>query len=248
MAKKWMRFFSSPCKARPAKSATTLLSRIAERKAVPANWAKATWDAPSISIPARKSRAEVRRRLGLRQDDFVLIHLSNLRPVKRAADVLRVIGELKDQKHVKLLVLAGEPFEPFRPLVKKLGIEGRVVVRHNVVDIENYISAADAGLYASERESFGMGVLETMSFGKPVVATRVGGVSEIMIDGETGFLKRLGDVKNMAAAVRRMARDPELCARMGAAAKMRASSEFSAEASVEKYLQFYERVLRDCRR
>jgi len=191
----------------------------------------------------RKSRGEMRRRLGLRKDDFVLIHLSNLRPVKRAQDVLRVIAELKDQKHVKLLVLAGEPFEPFRPVVKKLGIENRVVVRHNVVDIENYISASDAGLYASERESFGMGVLETMSFGKPVVATRVGGVTEIVIDGETGFLKRLGDVRGMAKAVRLLAGDPELCGRLGAASKARASSHFSAEASVEKYLQFYCRVL-----
>jgi N-acetyl-alpha-D-glucosaminyl L-malate synthase BshA len=195
----------------------------------------------------RKSRSDMRRRLGLRKDDFVLIHLSNLRPVKRAADVLRVIAALKDQAHVKLLVLAGEPFEPFRPLVKKLGIENRIVVRHNVVDIENYIAASDAGLYASERESFGMGVLETMSFGKPVVATRVGGVTEIVVDGQTGFLQRLGDVKGLANSVRHLARDPELCGTMGSAAKARASGEFSAEASVEKYLKFYARVLRECR-
>jgi len=87
-----------------------------------------------------------------------------------------------------------------------------------------------------------------MSFGKPVVATRVGGVSEIMIDGETGFLKRLGDVTGLAKSVRLLARDPELCASMGAAAKARASSEFSAEASVGKYLDLYARVLRECRK
>lgn len=194
--------------------------------------------------PPRQSRAEMRRRLGLRQDDFVLIHLSNLRPVKRAQDVLRVLAELKDDPQVKLVVLAGGPFEPFRPLVRQLGIGKRIVVRHNVVDIENYISAADAGLYASERESFGMGVLETMSFGKPVIATRVGGVTEIMADGETGFLRRLGDVAGMAKAVRLLAGDPDRCARMGLAAKLRANCEFSAEASVGKYLAFYERVLR----
>lgn len=197
--------------------------------------------------PPRESRARVRHRLGLRQDDFVLIHLSNLRPVKRVQDVLRVLAALKDDPHMKLLVLAGESFEPFRGLVQRLGIEKRVVVRHNVVDIENYISAADAGLYASERESFGMGVLETMSFGKPVVATRVGGVTEIMVGGETGFLKRLGDVAGMAKAVRKLAGDPALCARMGLAAKLRARCEFSAESSVAKYLAFYERILRDDR-
>lgn len=197
-------------------------------------------------VKPRRTRAEVRRSLGLRRDDFVLIHLSNLRPVKRAQDVLRVLAALKDDPRIKLLVLAGEPFEPFRPLVAKLGIGGRVVVRHNVVDIENYINAADAGLYASERESFGMGVLETMSFGKPVVATRVGGVTEIVKEGETGFLKRLGDVRSMAAAVRKLAADPALCERMGAAARARAGCCFSPESAVAQYLAFYRRVIEGC--
>ncbi|MEP7352203.1 MAG: N-acetyl-alpha-D-glucosaminyl L-malate synthase BshA [Acidobacteriota bacterium] len=194
----------------------------------------------------KKTRAEVRKKLGLKADDFVLIHLSNLRPVKRAEDILRVIGEVKDDPRIKLLVLAGGPFDPFRPMLTEFGIEDRVVVKSNVVDIENYIAASDAGIYASERESFGMGVLETMSFGKPVVATRVGGVSEIVVEGETGFLKRLGDVKAMSKAVRKLAGDPELCARMGTAAKARAEQHFSAEASVAQYIAFYRRIMQEC--
>lgn len=196
--------------------------------------------------PPRKGRQEVRRALRVRKDDFLLIHMSNLRPVKRAQDVLRVLAELKDQPNIKLLVLAGETFAPFRSAVKRLGIEDRLVVKSNVLDIENYLHAADAGLYTSERESFGMGVLETMSFGKPVVATRVGGVTEIMRDGETGFLKRLGDVKSMAAAVRRLASDAELAERLGAAARARAEQEFSSQKSVAQYLDLYRRTIRDC--
>jgi len=198
--------------------------------------------------PPRKGRAEVRRALRVRENDFLLIHLSNLRPVKRVPDVLHVVAELKkDQPHVKLLVLAGESFEPFRKIVKRLGIEDRVIVKENVLDIENYLHAADGGLYASEKESFGMGVLETMSFGKPVVATRVGGVAEIVQDKRTGFLARLGDVKSMAAAVRRLASDPELATRMGAAARVRAEQEFSSRKSVEQYLDLYRRTIRDCK-
>jgi N-acetyl-alpha-D-glucosaminyl L-malate synthase BshA len=194
----------------------------------------------------RKGRQEIRRALRVRKDDFLLIHMSNLRPVKRAQDVLRVLAELKDQPNIKLLILAGESFEPFRKIVKRMGIVERVIVKSNVLDIENYLHAADAGLYASERESFGMGVLETMSFGKPVVATRVGGVTEIMRDGETGFLKRLGDVKAMAAAIRTLANDPELAARMGEEARVRAEQEFSSQKSVEQYLQLYRKTIRDC--
>ena len=194
----------------------------------------------------RKGRQEVRRALRVRKDDFLLIHMSNLRPVKRAQDVLRVLAELEDQPNIKLLILAGESFDPFRKIVKRMGIEERVIVKSNVLDIENYLHASDAGLYASERESFGMGVLETMSFGKPVVATRVGGVTEIMRDGETGFLKRLGDVTAMAAAVRTLANDPDLAARMGEAARSRAEQEFSSQKSVEQYLDLYRRTIRDC--
>jgi N-acetyl-alpha-D-glucosaminyl L-malate synthase BshA len=196
--------------------------------------------------PPRKGRQEVRRALRVRNNDFLLIHMSNLRPVKRAQDVLRVVAELKDQPNVKLLILAGGSFTPFRKIVKRLGIEDRLIVKDNVLDIENYLHASDAGLYASERESFGMGVLETMSFGKPVVATRVGGVTEIMRDGETGFLKRLGDVPSMARAVRTLANDPELAARMGEAARARAEQKFSSQQSVEQYLDLYRRTIRDC--
>jgi N-acetyl-alpha-D-glucosaminyl L-malate synthase BshA len=198
--------------------------------------------------PPRKGRSEVRRALRVRENDFLLIHLSNLRPVKRVPDVLRVIADLKkDEASVKLLVLAGDSFAAFLPLVKRLGIEDRVIVKENVLDIENYLHAADGGLYASEKESFGMGVLETMSFGKPVVATRVGGVAEIVENHRTGFLARLGDVQAMAAGVRRLAADPELAARMGAAARERAEQEFSSRKSVEQYLDLYRRTIRDCR-
>jgi L-malate glycosyltransferase len=196
--------------------------------------------------PPRKGRAEVRRGMRVRDSDFLLIHLSNLRPVKRVPDILEVVAETKDQENVKLLVLAGDSFAPFRPLVKRLGIEGRVIVKENVLDVENYLHAADAGLYASEKESFGMGVLETMSFGKPVVATRVGGVAEIVEDKKTGFLTRLGDVRSMSAAVRRLASDPVLAARMGIAAHQRAEQEFSSQKSVAQYVDLYRRTIRNC--
>lgn len=197
------------------------------------------------AAPSRE-RAEVRRSLKLRESDFVLVHMSNLRPVKRFLDTLHVLAELKDVPRVKLLILAGGGFAEFKPAVKELHIADKLVVRRDVVDIENYVHAADAGLYTSEKESFGMGVLETMSFGRPVVATGVGGVPEIMIDGKTGFLAKLGDVKAMARYVRRLAGDPKLAAEMGAAAKARAEQEFSAEKSVAQYLEYYQTVMRSC--
>jgi len=196
--------------------------------------------------PPSLSRAEVRRSLKVRQNDFLLIHMSNLRPVKRFMDTLKVIAHLKDVPRVKLLILAGGSFDEFRPAVKELGIADKLVIRRDVVDIENYVSASDAGLYTSEKESFGMGVLETMSFGKPVIATGVGGVPEIVVDGETGFLAKLGDVRTMARDARKLAADPKMAAAMGQAAKARAAEGFSAERSVSRYLEYYHSVLGSC--
>ena len=194
-----------------------------------------------------RTRAEVRADLGIPESDFLLIHLSNLRPVKRVEDVLKVLGNLRDLPCVKLLLLAGGPFEEYQDFADKLKLGPKLVIRENVLDIENYLNAADAGLYASERESFGMGVLETMSFGKPVVATKVGGVAEIVEHGKTGFLNRLGDVASMTKAVRRLAADPALAHRMGERARVRAAEGFSVEAAVRHYVDLYRATMRDCR-
>jgi L-malate glycosyltransferase len=192
--------------------------------------------------PPRLNRAEVRASLKVSGRDFLLIHMSNLRPVKRVPDALRVLAATRDRR-IKLLILAGGPFDEYRPLARELGIANRLIVRNDVVDIENYIHAADAGLYTSEKESFGMGVLETMSFGKPVVATGVGGVSEIVQDRKSGYLAKLGDIENMASDVRRLASDPGLAARVGAAARERTQRDFSPEKSVTRYVDYYRSIL-----
>ncbi len=137
---------------------------------------------------------------------------------------------------MKLLILAGGGFEEFKPAARELGIADKLVVRRDVVDIENYVHAADAGIYTSEKESFGMGVLETMSFGKPVVATGVGGVPEIMsgrqdrVPDQAG--RRAGDGQGRAQAGRR----PGARGSHGASRSGRAQQEFSAQKSVDRYL------------
>ena len=195
--------------------------------------------------PPRRDRSEVRHSLRVADRDFLLIHMSNLRPVKRVPDVLKVLATTGDRR-IKLLILAGGSFEEYRPLAKELGIANRLIIRNNVVDIENYVNAADAGLYTSEKESFGMGVLETMSFGKPVIATGVGGVSEIVQDRKTGFLEKLGDTKSMAQHVLTLASDSDLTAKMGVAARDRAQEDFSAQRSVSRYLEYYCSIIGGC--
>ncbi|MBI3231507.1 MAG: N-acetyl-alpha-D-glucosaminyl L-malate synthase BshA [Candidatus Doudnabacteria bacterium] len=195
--------------------------------------------------PARitNSREEIRGKLGIKHQNFVAIHLSNLRPVKRISDLLKVAAKLKNNKNFKLLILAGGNFKPFLPLVKKLKIEKTVIVRNGEIDTENYLNASDIGLYASEEESFGMGILESMAFGLPVVATRVGGVPEVLNNEKSGFLCRVRDIKNLAAKTKLLIENESLRKKMGAAALLRAQTHFSAEKIVPKYLDYYYKIL-----
>ncbi|MEX2044533.1 MAG: N-acetyl-alpha-D-glucosaminyl L-malate synthase BshA, partial [Opitutus sp.] len=133
----------------------------------------------------RRSVAEVRRELGLK-DEALVLHLSNLRPVKRIDLLLDAAARIRPRGGFKLVILAGDDFTPFVNHVRRLGIEDRVIVREKVNDIEDYLQAADLALFTSESESFCLGILEAMCFGCPSVATAVGGIPEVIESGKSG--------------------------------------------------------------
>ena len=195
-------------------------------------------------LPPSKSRASIRKGLKIKDNDFLAIHLSNLRPVKRVPDLLKIASLMSrgagsgSGGNFKLLILAGEPFVPYLPLLKKLHLTN-VLVKENVKDIENYLNAADIGVYTSADESFGMGILETMSYGKPVLATKTGGIPEVMRDGQDGFLLKVGDVKNFADKLNLLMNDETLTKKLGANASLRAKEKFSADVIVQQYIKHY---------
>jgi N-acetyl-alpha-D-glucosaminyl L-malate synthase BshA len=196
------------------------------------------------SPPApQKTSATIRKELRIKDNDIVAIHLSNVRPVKRIPDLLKVAAKMKAQKNFKLLILSGGDFKPFQPLVKKLRISNQLIVKENVKDIENYLNAADLGLYTSETESFGMGILETMSYGKPVLATKAGGVPEVIEDKKTGFLYRVGDIAGFTKGINTLARNPELTKAFGQRALERAHNLFNTKKIVEHYENYYLDIL-----
>src|SRR6266853_1811236 len=101
----------------------------------------------------KRSREEVRRDLGL-TDEFLVLHMSSLRSVKRIDLLLQTIAKLKNRERVRLFILAGGPFDPYEPLLDQLGIRDVVIVRQNTAVVDEYLQAADAGLYTSEYERF----------------------------------------------------------------------------------------------
>jgi L-malate glycosyltransferase len=191
--------------------------------------------------PAQRDRAEVRAELGLR-DEALVLHLSNLRSVKRIPLLLQAVARIQPRESFKLLILAGGDFAPFEADVKRLGLEGRVIVRTNVIDIESYLQAADIGFFTSESESFCLSILEAMNFGCPSVSTRVGGIPELVEEGVSGVLVPTADPDDLARAVESLLLDPVRRATIGAAARMRARERFSAPVIVPRYEALYHRV------
>lgn len=190
----------------------------------------------------RRSRAEVRRELGLAAGEAMIVHLSNLRPVKRIDLLLDSVARVRPRESFKLVILAGGDFSPFSQHVRRLGLGDRVVVRENVFDVEDYLQAADLGLFTSESESFCLSLLEAMSFGVPSVSTAVGGIPEVVTSGESGLLEPVGDADGLARSVEALVNDPERRGRLGRAAQVRARAQFSADAIVPRYEELYRRV------
>ena len=191
--------------------------------------------------PPLRSREEVRRELGV-GDEVLIVHSSNLRPVKRIDLLLEAAARIRPRDSFRLIILAGSSFTPFAAEVRRLHLEDRVIVCDKVNEIEEYLQAADLGLFTSESESFCLSILEAMCFGCPSVASRVGGIPEVMEDGATGLLVPFGDLPALVSAVEGLIRDPRRRAELGHGAQRRARQRFSAEVIVPQYEELYRRV------
>jgi L-malate glycosyltransferase len=189
----------------------------------------------------QRSRKEMRNELGLR-DEVMLLHSSNLRPLKRIDLLLETVALIRPRESFKLVILAGGDFSPFVGDVRRLGLRDRVIVRENVRNMEDYLQAADIGLFTSQAESFCLSILEAMYFACPSVAPQVGGIPEVVQDNITGLLRPFGDTEKMARAVENLIQDAPLRAKIGDAAKSRAHDVFSARVIVPRYESLYRRV------
>jgi N-acetyl-alpha-D-glucosaminyl L-malate synthase BshA len=197
---------------------------------------------PNFFTPNKpnRSREEVRSDFGV-TDEFLVLHMSSLRPVKRVDLLLRTIAASKNRRRLRLFILAGCPFDPYEPLLDELSLRDVVVLRQNTAAVDEYLQAADAGLYTSEYESFGLSILETMFYGKPVVAFRVGGIPEVI--GDSCPLYAFGDVVAAAAGLDALIESPNLSRQLGKRSRSRAVETFSADRIVPRYETLYGHVI-----
>jgi N-acetyl-alpha-D-glucosaminyl L-malate synthase BshA len=178
------------------------------------------------------------------QGEKLLIHLSNFRPVKRVQDCIRVLAEVRRTVDARLLMVGDGPERgPAERLAWELGVNRHVEFLGKQNGVERLIRLADVLLMPSEMESFGLAALEAMACGVPAVGTRVGGVPELITDGEDGFLEAVGDVAAQAARVVQLTTDAVLRERMGAAARRTATTRFCTDRIIPRYESYYEQVM-----
>ncbi|MDA0348203.1 MAG: N-acetyl-alpha-D-glucosaminyl L-malate synthase BshA [Verrucomicrobia bacterium] len=192
--------------------------------------------------PITRSRDEIRSELGIGTEPLVL-HASNLRTIKRVDLLLDAFKTAVAIHPAKLLILAGADATKVNAEIDKRNMRNNVILANDVFDIDNYYAASDFTIYSSEYESFCLGILEGMRHGLPSVSFAVGGIPEVVIDQETGFLIPFGETTAMAKAVATLAADAGLRSSMGEKAKQRAIQSFSAETIVNRYIETYHQVL-----
>ena len=174
----------------------------------------------------------------------VIVHISNFRPVKNVQQVVEVFHRLQNgASNVKLLLVGDGPDRvPTERKARELGVFDDVRFLGKQDPVEEILSIADVFLMPSGSETFGLAALEAMACEVPVVATDVGGLPELIVHGETGFLCPLDDVEAFTECTRRLLTDDELHDEMASAARRRAVETFDIDRVVPRYEEYYERV------
>jgi len=188
-------------------------------------------------------RATARARLA-NPEEFLFMHLSNFRPVKRLADAVRVFAKVAKQLPARLALIGDGPDRSTAEwLAHELEIGDRVHFLGKQNTVHELLPLADLMLMPSEMESFGLAALEAMACQTPAIATRVGGVPELITDEVDGLLFPVGDTDAMAAASIDLLRDGDRHQAMRKAARKTAQDRFCSTRILPRYLAFYESLL-----
>ncbi|HVN94610.1 MAG TPA: N-acetyl-alpha-D-glucosaminyl L-malate synthase BshA [Terracidiphilus sp.] len=177
-------------------------------------------------------------------DELLLVHLSNFRPVKRVTDAVKIFAQVAQKLPAQLILVGDGPDRSAAEwLAHDLGIQARIHFLGKQERVSELLAISDLMLMPSELESFGLAALEAMACKVPSIATRVGGVPELIDDGVTGLLFPVGDVDAMAAGALSLLNDAPRLSAMREAARATAKKRFCANLVVPQYVRYYEQIL-----
>lgn len=175
-------------------------------------------------------------------DEKLIVHTSNFRKVKRVDDVIKIFHNLRQKLPVKLLLVGDGPERTrIESLCRELGVCDDVRFLGKLEAVEEVLSVADLFLMPSEKESFGLAALEAMACEVPVISTNAGGLPELNINGKTGFLSNIGDVKGMTRNAFHILDDVNLP--VFKANALQRAKEFDISSILPLYEDFYIKIL-----
>ncbi len=176
--------------------------------------------------------------------EFHVLHASNLRPVKRVADVIRVFGLIQRELPAKLTILGEGPDKGLaQELAAELGLCRKVTFTSTARDVPAVMRSAHLKLLLSDYESFGLSALEAMASGTPVIASRSGGLPELIDHGDSGLLCEVGDVAGTARAAIALLADRNRWETIGERAAVSVRERFGLGQIVPQYEVLYTEVL-----
>lgn len=192
----------------------------------------------------RDEKASERRAEFADANERLLVHLSNFRTVKRVPDVIEIFDRVQRQVPSRLLMIGDGPDRATAEwMARRKGIGGRIHFVGKQDRVNEKLATADLMLLPSQLESFGLAALEAMACEVPTIATRVGGVPEVIEDGVNGFLAAVGDIEGMSRMAIELLEDDKKLQQMGKRARISAQSKFCSTRIIPDYEDFYAKVL-----
>ncbi|KNX33764.1 MULTISPECIES: N-acetyl-alpha-D-glucosaminyl L-malate synthase BshA [Bacillus amyloliquefaciens group] len=191
----------------------------------------------------KKNTESIKEKHGILPDEKVVIHVSNFRKVKRVKDVIRVFRNIAANTKAKLLLVGDGPEKCVAwQLVEKYGLQDQVLLLGNQDRVEELYSISDLKLLLSEKESFGLVLLEAMACGVPCIGTNIGGIPEVIKDQVSGFLVEVGDIQAASEKALAVLEDTQLSKRLTDHALKMVKTAFSSQRIVSQYERIYDEL------
>ncbi|MBS2770285.1 MULTISPECIES: N-acetyl-alpha-D-glucosaminyl L-malate synthase BshA [Anoxybacillaceae] len=197
----------------------------------------------------KKDVKHLKQQYGITEQEKVIIHVSNFRKVKRVQDVVHAFLHVRSQISAKLLLVGDGPeMTVVCRLVRQLGLTEDVLFLGKQENLEELYSMSDVKWLLSEKESFGLVLLEAMACGVPCVGTNIGGIPEVIEDGKTGFLCELGNIEEVAEKTLQMLTNEDLHTYMAEQALKAVYEKFHSQHILQQYEDVYFSLIKEVKR
>ncbi len=192
----------------------------------------------------REEANHLREEYGIQSDEKVIIHISNFRQVKRVQDVIYSFERIAEEVNAKLLLVGDGPeYSTVCQLVSELGLRERVIFLGKQENVSELLSISDLKLLLSSKESFGLVLLEAMACGVPCIGTNIGGIPEVIQNGESGYICELGDIDDISTKSVELLTNLEKWQAFSINGLRRVNQDFHSETVVKQYEQVYDELL-----